>query len=145
MCNHTKIEMELEVENINVSIGDKLKQLREARGLSVTALAKSLSTEKKFYSYNSIHRYETGSAIFTIEFLLDLCSFFNVGLNYFLVDQAKISLSSDGCSDIILSLNKKNRNKLLKLFSNIQEMSDDNIFNIILNLIERVISIKKPK
>ena len=130
--------------NINVVLGNRLKQLRESRGLTISALARGLTCENKIYKYTSIRRYEIGEAIFTVEFLLELCTFFGVSINYFLINQDKIVLNSsdNDCNDIILTLNRKNRNKLLKLFAGIQEISNEKIFDIILNLIEEIINSK---
>ena len=79
-----------------------------------------------------------------MEFLLELCTFFGVSINYFLINQDKIVLNSsdNDCNDIILTLNRKNRNKLLKLFAGMQEISNEKIFDIILNLIEEIINSK---
>ena len=58
-------------------LGERMKQLREARGLTQTELAKVLGIQQ-----TSIFRYESGNTNPSLEVLLSFAKYFDVSLDY---------------------------------------------------------------
>jgi len=56
---------------------ERLKELREERGLSMAALGKHIG-----YTYSSVSRWESGIHIPTIDILVKLADFFKVSTEY---------------------------------------------------------------
>lgn len=135
-------KIQMEKENINIHIGEKLRELRESRKITQTNLARALSTDKKEITYFTIRRYEIGESPFNIEFLLRLCDFFNVDLNYFLSERRKVVLRSEDNNDIILCVDRKNKGKILQFFNDLKNLADDKIFASLISLMSDLIDLK---
>jgi len=132
----------MEKESINIFIGEKLRELRESRKITQTSLAKALSDNKRQMTYFTIRRYEIGESPFNIEFLLKLCDFFNIDLNYFLSERRKIVLRSEDNNDIILCVDRKNKGKILQFFNNLKDLSDTKAFTTLINLTSDMVELK---
>lgn len=133
------------IKEIDIFVGKKLRELREARGLSCLNVGELLSRIDggKQYTFQQMRRYEKGETKFTLKLLLQLCEIFKVDLNYFLYEKNKVVFRSDGKDDMIIVLNKRTRSKLFGLFEAIQELSEDKFFDTILTLIKDVDNIKE--
>ncbi|MCL2698183.1 MAG: helix-turn-helix domain-containing protein [Oscillospiraceae bacterium] len=60
-------------------IADKIRELREARGITQASLARSLGQTR-----NSVNSYEQGLSVPSVSTLVELCKFFNVSADYLL-------------------------------------------------------------
>ena len=61
------------MENLNLIIGNNIKDLRKANGLTQEELAKKLN-----YSNKAISRWESGEVVPDVETLNRLCEIFNI-------------------------------------------------------------------
>lgn len=67
------------VINMNLTIGEKIKYLREERNLTQAALGKVLNMTQRKISYIENNRYEP-----SIEDIREICMFFRVSADYLL-------------------------------------------------------------
>lgn len=84
-------------------LGDRLRDLREARNLKQTDVADALSISNKILS-----SYERNISMPTIDNLKNLCEFYNVSADYLLeIELAKKESASDSSSLAIISPEQK--------------------------------------
>ncbi len=64
---------------MSLSIGEKIKNLREDNNLTQSALGKALNMTQRKISYIESNRYEP-----SIQDIVEICKFFNVSADYLL-------------------------------------------------------------
>lgn len=74
--------------------GEKLRELREKRGLSQKELADKIGTHK-----NAISNYESGKRVPPADILQNMASFFYVSVDYLLGSEKPKNLPLDGLTD----------------------------------------------
>jgi len=67
------------VIKMGLSIGEKIKNLREDNNLTQSALGKALNMTQRKISYIELNRYEP-----SIQDIVEICKFFNVSADYLL-------------------------------------------------------------
>lgn len=129
-------------KDINIHIGEKMREIRESKNITQSQLAKLLSNKDKTYTYNAIHRYEVGQGVFGIDFLINLSELFDVPIEYFLSETKKLIIATENEKDICLKVEKKDKKKIFQLFYNLKQIQDEKFFSSIIDLLNDIIELK---
>lgn len=107
-------------------IGDRLRDLREARNLKQTDVAKALCISNKILS-----SYERNISVPTIDNLKNLCEFYNVSADYLLqieLEKAE-ALSAETSAPMMVSPKQK---KLLSYFERLNTENKEAILGLMI-------------
>jgi transcriptional regulator with XRE-family HTH domain len=76
------------------NISDRLKNLRQNKGITQTQLAKLLSLTR-----SSINGWEMGTSIPSIQYVVELSKIYNVSTDYILGTDTRVVIYADGLSE----------------------------------------------
>ncbi len=77
-----------------IEISERIKELREAKSMSQTALAKELNISR-----TAVNAWEMGISLPSMEKLIELSKIFNVSADYLLGIENKVTIKLDSLSD----------------------------------------------
>ena len=108
---------------LNEHLGKKLRLRRTSLGLTQTQVAKAINV-----TFQQIQKYEKGTNGVSSARLLQLANFLKVPIKYFFEDYQ--DFKADSGKDLAKSLNYS---FLLKLFSDLEQIEKDKIFEVLKN------------
>jgi len=111
-------------ENFNKDIGQKIKELRQEKGLSQNELVDILKKYNKMITRPTLSKIESGKNKISAHMLMDFCDIFKVDPSKILHTKDIVTLRTSN-NDIIISLKtRKNRKQIIEILKNLKTLQD---------------------